>query len=70
MEGAMTLLLFSAFLVIVIYRMDQNEKKKSNTDEESAYRMGFHDGMMWSPESLETGRQRADKVKSIMKRKK
>lgn len=69
MEGAMMLLLFSAFLVIVIYRMDQNEKK-SNTDEESAYRMGFHDGMMWSPESLETGRQRADKVKSIMKRKK
>lgn len=69
MEGAMMLLLFSAFLVIVIYRMDQNEKK-SNTDEESAYRMGFHDGMMWSPESLEAGRQRADKIKSIMKRKK
>lgn len=69
MEGAMMLLLFSAFLVIVIYRMDQNEKK-SNTDEESAYRIGFHDGMMWSPESLKAGRERVEKIKSIMKRKK
>lgn len=69
MEGAMMLLLFSAFLVIVIYRMDQNEKQ-STRDDKSMYEAGFRDGMMWSPESLEAGRQRADKVKSIMKRKK
>ena len=69
MEGAMMLLLFSAFLVIVIYKMDQNEKQ-STRDDKSMYEAGFRDGMMWSPESLEVGRQRADKIKSIMKRKK
>lgn len=69
MEGAMMLLLFSAFLVIVIYRMDQNEKK-SNTDEKSAYEAGFREGMMWSPESFEEWRDRGVKIKSIMKRKK
>ena len=69
MEGAMMLLLFSAFLVIVIYRMDQNEKQ-STRDDKSMYEAGFRDGMMWNPESLEAGRQRVDKIKSIMKRKK
>ena len=49
--------------------MDQNEKQ-STRDDKSMYEAGFRDGMMWSPESLEAGRQRADKVKSIMKRKK
>ena len=69
MEGAMMLLLFSAFLVIVIYRMDQNEKR-STRDDKSMYEAWFRDGMMWSPESLEDGRQRMDKIKAIMKRKK
>ena len=69
MEGAMMLVLFSAFLVIVIYRMDQNEKK-SNTDEKSAYEAGFREGMMWSAESFEEWRDRGAKIKSIMKRKK
>ena len=69
MEGAMMLLLFSAFLVIVIYRMDQNEKQ-STRDDKSMYEAGFRDGMMWSPESLEAGRERVEKIKSIMKRKK
>ena len=69
MEGAMMLLLFSAFLVIVIYRMDQNEKQ-SKKDDESIYKAGFRDGMMWSPESFEEWRDRGAKIKSIMKRKK
>lgn len=69
MEGAMMLLLFSAFLVVVIYKMDQNEKQ-STRDDKSMYEAGFRDGVMWSPESLEAGRQRVDKIKSIMKRKK
>lgn len=67
MEGAMMLLLFSAFLVVVIYKMDQNEKQ-AHKDDKSAYEAGFRDGMMWSPESLEKGFKRADKIKSIMKR--
>lgn len=69
MEGAMMLLLFSAFLVVVLYKMDANEKK-STTDEKSAYEAGFREGMMWGEESLEAGQQRAEKFKSIMKRKK
>ena len=69
MEGAMMLLLFSAFLVIVIYRMDQNEKQ-STRDDKYTYEAGFCDGMMWRPESLEEWRDRGAKIKSIMKRKK
>ena len=69
MEGAMMLLLFSAFLVIVIYRMDQYEKQ-STRDDKSMYEAGFRDGMMWSPESFEEWRDKGTKVKSIMKRKK
>lgn len=69
MEGAMMLLAFSGFLVLVIYKMDQNEKQ-SRKDDKSMYEAGFRDGMMWSPESLEAGRQRTDKIKAIMKRKK
>lgn len=69
MEGAMMLLLFSAFLVIVIYRMDQNEKQ-SKKDDKSIYEAGFRDGMMRSPESFEEWRDRGAKIKSIMKRKK
>ena len=69
MEGAMMLLLFSAFLVIVIYRMDQNEKQ-SKKDDKSIYEAGFRDGMMWSPESFEEWRNREKKITSIMKRKK
>lgn len=69
MEGAMMLLLFSAFLVIVIYRMDQNEKQSSK-DDKSMYEAGFRDGMMWSPESFEEWHEKGPKIKSIMKRKK
>ena len=49
MDGAMMLLLFSAFLVLVIYRMDQNEKKAGRQDDES-YKAGFEDGMKWMTE--------------------
>lgn len=44
MEGAMLLLLFSAFLVVVIYKMDVNEKK-AKTDEKNLYEAGFMDGV-------------------------
>lgn len=69
MEGAMMLLAFSGFLVLVIYKMDLNEKQ-ANKDDKFMYKAGFRDGIMWSPESLEAGRQRVDKIKSIVKRKK
>lgn len=69
MDGAMMLLAFSGFLVLVIYKMDLNEKQ-ANKDDKSMYEAGFRDGMMWSPESLEAGRQRMDKIKAIVKRKK
>lgn len=44
MEGAMMLLLFSAFLVVIIYRMDVNEKK-AKTDEKDLYQAGFMEGI-------------------------
>ena len=44
MEGAMLLLLFSAFLVVIIYKMDVNEKK-AKTDEKNLYEAGFMDGI-------------------------
>lgn len=44
MEGAMLLLLFSAFLVVIIYKMDVNEKK-AKTDEKNLYEAGFIDGV-------------------------
>lgn len=44
MEGAMMLLLFSAFLVVIIYKMDVNEKK-AKTDEKNLYEAGFMEGI-------------------------
>lgn len=44
MEGAMLLLLFSAFLVVIIYKMDVNEKK-AKTDEKNLYEAGFMEGI-------------------------
>lgn len=44
MEGAMLLLLFSAFLVVIIYKMDVNEKK-AKTDEKDLYQAGFMEGI-------------------------
>lgn len=44
MEGAMLLLLFSAFLVVIIYKMDVNEKK-AKTDEKDLYQAGFIEGI-------------------------
>lgn len=44
MEGAMMLLLFSAFLVVIIYKMDVNEKK-AKTDEKDLYQAGFMEGI-------------------------
>lgn len=44
MEGAMLLLLFSAFLVLIIYKMDANEKK-AKTDEKDLYQAGFMEGI-------------------------
>lgn len=44
MEGAMLLLLFSAFLVVIIYRMDVNEKK-AKIDEKDLYQAGFMEGI-------------------------
>ena len=44
MEGAMLLLLFSAFLVVIIYKMDVNEKK-AKADEKNLYEAGFMEGI-------------------------
>lgn len=66
MEGAMMLLLFSAFLVIVIYRMDQNEKKASN-DDDASYKTGFEDGMRWMHDRVSNVKSEA---KGILRRKK
>ena len=44
MAGAMLLLLFSAFLVVIIYKMDVNEKK-AKTDEKDLYQAGFMEGI-------------------------
>lgn len=44
MESIVLLLAFSAFLVIVIYKMDVNEKK-AKTDEKNLYEAGFIDGI-------------------------
>ena len=67
MEGAMMLLLFSAFLVVILYKMDANEKQ-SKRDDRDAYEIGFRDGMKWSEESLNNVRIKGDKLKSIVKR--
>ena len=66
MEGAMMLLLFSAFLVIVIYRMDQNEKK-ANRHDDDAYKSGFEDGMRWM---TDRARGIESSSKSILRRRK
>lgn len=67
MEGAAMLLLFSAFLVVVLYKMDANEKQ-SKRDDQDAYEIGFRDGMKWSDESREKYQNRESKIKSIMRR--
>lgn len=50
MDGAVMLMLLTAFLVFVVYRMDQNEKKSSYEENDSLnqdYIRGFKDGMNW-----------------------
>lgn len=50
MDGAVMLMLLTAFLVFVVYRMDQNEKKSSQEEDDSLnrdYIRGFQDGMNW-----------------------
>lgn len=67
MEGAMLLLLFSAFLVVIIYKMDVNEKK-AKTDEKDLYQAGFiegiRQGMNWGvsrEESQQNGLRKKNK---------
>lgn len=71
MEGAIMLMLLTAFLVFVVYRMDQNEKKSPREEDETLnddYVRGFKDGMNWG-----VGREQpidiTPIVKSIRKRK-
>lgn len=51
MEGAILLLLFSAFLVFVTYRMDQHDKRHEERSQpyedilRDAYERGFNDGL-------------------------
>lgn len=66
MEGTMMLLLFSAFLVVVLYKMDCNEKKVKN-DDQDIYETGFRDGMKWSEESF-NNRKLNGKSKGIVRR--
>lgn len=46
MEGALMLLMFSAFLAILVFRMDQNEKKsKKEDDYKKAFMEGYTQGL-------------------------
>ena len=57
MDGAVLLLLFSAFLVFVTYRMDQNDKRHEEKSEpyedilKRAYMEGFNAGKDWNSSS-------------------
>lgn len=44
MEAIIMLLIFDAFLVLIVYKMDVNEKK-AKTDEKNLYEAGFMDGV-------------------------
>lgn len=44
MEAIIMLLIFDAFLVLIVYKMDVNEKK-AKTDEKSLYEAGFMEGI-------------------------
>lgn len=62
MEGAMLLLLFSAFLVVIIYKMDVNEKNLY----EAGFMDGVRQGMNWGISREEA----LQKFGEIMKRNK
>lgn len=44
MEAIIMLLIFDAFLVLIVYKMDVNEKK-AKTDEKNLYEAGFMEGI-------------------------
>ena len=70
MDGAMMLMLLTGFLVFVVYRMDQNEKKSSQEEDDSLnddYIQGFKDGVNWI--NREQPIDITPIVKSIRKRK-
>lgn len=81
MEGAIVLLLFSGFLVFVVYRMDQNEHQERMMDklkelrnydvpEDSSveFKAGFIAGMQWG--SKEEQPIDITPMKAVRKRKK
>lgn len=65
MDGAIILLIFSGFLVFVLYRMDQNEHK--NDYEKNSYRdmlrdvyeEGFKAGQNWRNDGIESPTEKA-----------
>lgn len=69
MEGAMLLLLFSAFLVVIIYKMDVNEKK-AKTDEKNLYEAGFMEGIRQGMNWGVSREELQQKFGEIMKRNK
>lgn len=69
MEGAMLLLLFSAFLVVIIYKMDVNEKK-AKTDEKDLYQAGFMEGIRQGMNWGVSREELQQKFGEIMKRNK
>lgn len=44
MEAIIMLLIFNAFLVLIVYKMDVNEKK-AKSDEKNLYEAGFMEGI-------------------------
>lgn len=46
MEGVLMLLLFSAFLAVLVFKMDANEKKSEKEDDcKKAYMEGYQEGL-------------------------
>lgn len=46
MEGAMMLMLLTAFLAFIVYRMDQNQSKESESEDSDLYKQGYQNGYL------------------------